>query len=54
MVKLARLDVNDVVLDTCMGTGGFLMEALEVLTNYAGDNLDQIEHMCQVLCLAHQ
>lgn len=46
MVKLARLDVNDVVLDTCMGTGGFLMEALEVLTNYAGDNLDQIEHIC--------
>lgn len=32
MVKLARLDTNDVVLDTCMGPGGFLMEALEVLT----------------------
>ena len=46
MVKLARLDVNDVVLDTCMGTGGFLMESLEVLINYAGDNLEQIEHIC--------
>lgn len=46
MVKLARLDNNDVVLDTCMGTGGFLMEALEVLTNYAGDNIEQVEHIC--------
>jgi len=29
MIKLARLNVNDVVLDTCAGSGGFLMEAME-------------------------
>lgn len=31
MVELARVNVNDVVLDTCTGTGGFLMEAMEVM-----------------------
>lgn len=31
MVKLARLQSDDVVLDTCTGSGGFLMEAMEVL-----------------------
>ena len=31
MVKLARLSVNDVVLDTCAGSGGFLMEAMETM-----------------------
>lgn len=31
MVKLARLSVNDVVLDTCTGSGGFLMEAMEAM-----------------------
>lgn len=46
MVKLARLDVNDVILDTCMGPGGFLMDALEVLTNLAGDNLEKIDKIC--------
>lgn len=46
MVKLARLDIDDVVLDTCMGPGGFLMEALEVLTNYAGDNIEKIDEIC--------
>ena len=29
MVELACLNKDDVVLDTCMGTGGFLMEAME-------------------------
>lgn len=29
MVELARLNVKDVVLDTCTGSGGFLMEAME-------------------------
>jgi SAM-dependent methyltransferase len=39
MIGLARLNVNDVVLDTCTGTGGFLMEAMEVLIKKAeGDN----------------
>lgn len=46
MVKLARLNVNDVVIDTCMGPGGFLMDALEVLTNLAGDNLEKIDEIC--------
>lgn len=31
MVELARVNVNDVVIDTCTGTGGFLMEAMEVM-----------------------
>lgn len=46
MVKLARLNVDDVVLDTCMGPGGFLMDALEVLTNLAGDDLEKIDSIC--------
>lgn len=35
MVELARLNVNDVFLDTCTVTGGFLMEAMEVLIKLA-------------------
>lgn len=31
MIKLARLNSNDVFLDTCTGSGGFLMEAMEVM-----------------------
>lgn len=31
MVRLARLSVSDVVLDTCTGSGGFLMEAMETM-----------------------
>ena len=31
MVRLARLSVKDVVLDTCAGSGGFLMEAMETM-----------------------
>ncbi len=46
MIKLARLQVDDVVLDTCMGPGGFLMDALEVLTNLAGDDLAKIDEIC--------
>ena len=39
MVKLANLNVDDVVLDTCTGSGGFLMESMEVMTNLTnGDN----------------
>ena len=47
MVKLARLDLNDVVIDTCMGPGGFLLEALEVLTNYAGEDSQKIDEICK-------
>ena len=45
MVDLARLDVKDVVLDTCTGSGGFLMEALEqlvVLAKGNGKTIDDI------------
>lgn len=47
MIKLARIEVNDVVLDTCMGTGGFLMDALEVLINLAGDDIEKINYICE-------
>ena len=45
MIKLARLNVNDVVLDTCTGTGGFLMEAMETLINLAEENSDKINEI---------
>lgn len=45
MVKLARLSIDDVVLDTCMGTGGFLMESMEKLINLAKGNKDKIDHI---------
>ena len=35
MVKLARLSIDDVVLDTCTGSGGFLMESMETLLELA-------------------
>lgn len=38
MVDLARLDVTDKVLDTCTGSGGFLMESLEQLVEMAMGN----------------
>lgn len=43
MVELARLSVNDVALDTCTGTGGFLMEAMEVLINLANSDEEKIK-----------
>lgn len=45
MIDLARLDVTDKVLDTCTGSGGFLMEALEQLVGLAkgnGKTIDEI------------
>ncbi|WP_271328176.1 N-6 DNA methylase [Lactococcus muris] len=45
MVKLARLNVNDVVIDTCTGSGGFLMEAMETLYNLAKDDEDKLEEI---------
>ena len=45
MVKLARLIVKDVVLDTCTGTGGFLMEAMETLVKSAKGDADKIRHI---------
>lgn len=45
MVRLARLNVEDIVLDTCTGTGGFLMEAMEVMSKMAKGNTETIEHI---------
>ncbi len=45
MVKLARLNKDDVVLDTCTGSGGFLMESMEVMTKLAQGDNKQIEHI---------
>ena len=42
MVKLARLSVNDVVLDTCTYSGGFLMEAMETMIQLADGDEDKI------------
>ncbi len=44
MVKLARLNENDVVLDTCMGSGGFLMESMEVMLKLT-DSSTKKEHI---------
>lgn len=42
MVELARLNVDDVVIDTCTGTGGFLMEAMEILISKSNNDEDKI------------
>lgn len=44
MVQLARLSKEDVVCDTCMGTGGFLMEAMEEMLKTTQNPLT-IEHI---------
>ncbi|MGJ6122692.1 N-6 DNA methylase [Mycolicibacterium sp. Y3] len=45
MVDLARLERDDVVLDTCMGSGGFLMDAMEQLVAKAHGDQKRIEHV---------
>lgn len=41
MVRLARLTLQDVVLDTCTGSGGFLMESMETMIALAkGDEAE--------------
>lgn len=45
MVDLADLDRDDVVLDTCMGSGGFLMEAMEQLVKMAHGDEKRVEHI---------
>lgn len=45
MVELARLNINDVVIDTCTGSGGFLMEAMELLVDMAKSNSKTIERI---------
>ena len=46
MVKLAQLTKDDVVLDTCTGSGGFLMESMETmiaLSNGAPEKIKSIK-----------
>lgn len=38
-------ELDDVVLDTCMGSGGFLMEAMEQLVEKAHGDTARIEHI---------
>lgn len=45
MVDLARLGRDDVVLDTCMGSGGFLMDAMEQLVEMAHGDETAIERI---------
>lgn len=45
MVDLADLGRDDVVLDTCMGSGGFLMEAMEQLVEKAHGDEARIENI---------
>lgn len=45
MVELARLERDDVVLDTCMGSGGFLMDAMEHLLDKARGDEKRKEHI---------
>lgn len=42
MVKLARLTKDDVVLDTCTGSGGFLMESMEMMASLSKGDLSKI------------
>lgn len=42
MVKLARLTKDDIVLDTCTGSGGFLMESMETMIDLAKGDPEKI------------
>ncbi len=44
MIKLAKLDKNDVVLDTCMGYGGFLIDCMKFMIEMT-DSPIEIEHI---------
>ena len=45
MVRLARLTKDDVVLDTCTGSGGFLMEAMETMIALSNDDPAKIKEI---------
>ncbi len=47
MVKLARLSPKDVVLDTCMGSGGFLMQAMETMIKASEGDPNQIQSITE-------
>lgn len=45
MVELAQLERDDVVLDTCTGSGGFLMDAMEQLVDKAHGDEERIANI---------
>ena len=45
MIKLARLNQEDVVIDTCTGSGGFLMSSMEELIRLSDNNPTKIKHV---------
>lgn len=45
MVDLAQLGATDVVIDTCMGSGGFLMDAMEQLVARSNGDEKKIEYV---------
>lgn len=45
MIELARLNVDDVVIDTCTGTGGFLMEAMETMISLCNNDPKKIKNI---------
>ncbi len=47
MVKLARLSKEDVVLDTCTGSGGFLMQAMESMIELCEEDPDRIRNITE-------
>ncbi len=47
MIKLARLSPNDVVLDTCTGSGGFLMQAMETMIKQCKGDVEQIKSITE-------
>ncbi|MBO4854373.1 MAG: N-6 DNA methylase [Oscillospiraceae bacterium] len=47
MVKLARVSVDDVILDTCTGSGGFLMQAMEAMIKQANGDATKIESITE-------
>lgn len=54
MVKLANLTKDDVFLDTCTGSGGFLMEAMEVMINQCSGNEAKIKQIKENQLLAFE
>ena len=45
MVKLADLNLDDVVIDTCTGSGGFLMDAMEKIIELSNGNDEKINNI---------
>ena len=45
MVKLADINKDDVIIDTCTGSGGFLMEAMEELIALSNGNPEALKNI---------